>query len=377
MNTAFLKEISSTETKTLKAFINVLKITKAHIDSKPKNIKDYLEYRGKIEKYLSYPFSKKLKTLVTDTDKKVKDYNDHNTNKPANSKAFNSQYKKFRNAFLNKGDLDELHKMATSISKITDSINEANKDQSELITKTNPFEISPLSSFFSGGKKAGLLHSFTPDDMDRILRTDLTKFKYSYLKLPDHDDYQYMVYFIENLKDSQKPIEVSSSQQKYIADFKYATKETYKALDKLVDKYLFSNDKKIIQEIMTRMQEFPELVKINDAHKRKIKTVFRGIPVQEENSFNTSKYIEQDKRTRFVATSESHHAAENFAKAKGHLDSVANSSGGVIIVYNVNSDSILLDTSIFGSAFGEAEILIDATKAKVQEAEYYDWEQDY
>lgn len=377
MNTAFLKEISSTEIKTLKAFINVLKITKNHIDSKPKNIKDYLEYRGKIEEYLSYPFSKKLKQLVADTDKKVKDYNDHNTNKPANNKAFTSQYNAFRKAFLNKGNVDDLYKMAASISKITSSINEANKDQSELISKTNPFEISPLNSFFSGGKKTGLLHSFTPDDMDRILQTDLTKFKYSYLKLPDHDDYQYMVYFIENLKDSQKPIEVTPDQQKYMADFKYASKATYKELDALVDKYLFNNDKKIIQEIMTRMQEFPELVKINEQRKRKIKIVFRGIPAQDERSVNTDEYINQDKKTRFVATSESHHAAENFAKAKGHLDSVANSAGGVIIVYNVNADSILLDTSIFGSAFGESEILIDATKAKVQEAEYYDWESDY
>lgn len=376
MNTVFLKEISPNEIKTLKAFLDMLKLAKEHTASKPSTIQDYLTYRNKIEKYLVYPFSKKLKMMIDASDKTVKEHQSHTKNKSPNYKSFNTQYKPFKDLFLSKGNIDELYKMATSIDKISSSIKKANRNEEELISKSNPFEISSLTLFFSGGKKTGLLSQFTPDDMDDLLKIDLNDFKYTYLKLPDHDDYQYLVYFIQNLKNSNKPIEVSAIQQKYIADFKYASKSTYKELDKLVDNYLFNNDKSIIQDILNRMKEFPELIKINEAAKLKIKEVYRGIQEQEEYGSNVQKYINEDKRQKFIATSDTISAAKNFAQAKGHLDSVANSNAGVIITYKVDRHSIVLDTSIFGSAFGESEILIDATKASIKDSEfesYRDW----
>lgn len=69
-----------------------------------------------------------MKKLVTDTDKKVKEYNDHNTTKPANNKEFNSQYKSLKKAFLSDDrDINALYKMATYIGKVTDSIKGAQK----------------------------------------------------------------------------------------------------------------------------------------------------------------------------------------------------------------------------------------------------------
>lgn len=376
MKTAFLREITQKEITTLEAFLDLIKVSRDYYKSKPSTIDEYNKFKKQMSPFLKFPFAKKIREEFAKTDKHISKYNNDNDAKPKNTKAFSSQYNSLKDLYFNKGSIDDMYTIATKLKTTASSINDANIQQTEFIGKTNPFEISPLNSFFSGGKKTGLLSQFTDADIDDLTGKDLSKFKYAYLKLPNHDDYQYMVYFINKLQDSKDPIEVSSTERKYMADFKYATNADYKALDKLVDTYLFNNDKKVIQEILTRMKQFPELVNINNSLKQKTKRVYRGIPEQEHFGSDINKYINEDKRTKIVATSTSAYAAKNFAKAKGHLDSVPNSKAGVIIVYKTKPSDIILHTSIFGSAFGESEILIDASKATVENTEFEYWD-DY
>jgi len=50
----------------------------------------------------------------------------------------------------------------------------------------------------------------------------------------------------------------------------------------------------------------------------------------------------------------------------GHLQSLQSRTTdvGAMLIYEPNIEAIILDTSIFGSAFGEFEVLLDVTKIK-------------
>ena len=55
---------------------------------------------------------------------------------------------------------------------------------------------------------------------------------------------------------------------------------------------------------------------------------------------------------------------------RGHLESSTRRSDyGFMITYSVSSKSIILDTRIFGSIYGEDEIVIDSNKAKIKDIE--------
>ena len=92
-----------------------------------------------------------------------------------------------------------------------------------------------------------------------------------------------------------------------------------------------------------------------------------------EGEYSTKKRIDfilkQEKKNKWVSTSKYDDSAKNFAMQKGHLMGGRNNEWGLLLTYKVNPNSILLDTEIFGSIFGEAEVLIDTSKAKLVDYE--------
>ena len=126
-----------------------------------------------------------------------------------------------------------------------------------------------------------------------------------------------------------------------------------------VNSYLYSNDRDKIPSIINQFKKFPDLE--NEMKNiEKGTTVYRGV-----NIHDTELAKEREQDVKYVATSLFESVAENFAKAKGHLDKERGNETGVMLVYSINPESIVLDTNIFGSVYGEREILIDRTKSKL------------
>jgi len=135
----------------------------------------------------------------------------------------------------------------------------------------------------------------------------------------------------------------------------------------MVTNYLHNGDKKLIPRILKELDDYPELKATNDKRKRQIKQVYRGIGGVGHSS--SSKVIKdmlaKDKKQKVVSASRYDDSAKNFAMHKGHLWGDRNNEWGLLVTYKTSPNSIILDTAIFGGIFGEGEVLIDASKAKV------------
>lgn len=234
-----------------------------------------------------------------------------------------------------------------------------------LANKHNPFyRESPL--FFISNE---FLELFEIDQIKEAASKDLSQFKFSYLPFPldKQDNFQYIAYYILNLRDNQNPVNLSGKEiQKYL-DMAYSGSK-YQELVELVQGYLLQNNFDDIPKIVEMIKEFPEIEKLNNSAKQSITTVYRGIAGESSLEF----ILQQEKANRFVATSDHKSVAENFALQRGHLEAkdTRRSEEAVVLTYSVTPESILLDTTIFGGVFGEGEILIDVSKAVFEDAEF-------
>jgi hypothetical protein len=186
------------------------------------------------------------------------------------------------------------------------------------------------------------------------------------------DEFDYVLHFLLQLNSSPKPRRVTDAGEFRISNkVRYANDGKFERLMKLTDQYLHSNDKELIPEIKALIDSVPEIKRANDKAKLKIKTVYRGIAIGENQSSSSVAIERQERKQRYVATSDSRHAAKNFALQKGHLESDENrrSELGVIITYSVTPAAILFDTRVVDTAYNESEILIDATKATIENIE--------
>lgn len=232
-------------------------------------------------------------------------------------------------------------------------------------------------------KGIGLFGSSEPDDPLReinadtyrkVANVDLTTHNYSYIEFPRvmTGSPEFMAAFVLNLTTGPNPkrLEKPSDLRRHVKQ-NHANSDHFKSLIEMVRRYLQNNERSLIPRIMEELQRYPELVKANKIAKRKIKSVYRGIP-DHEDGLSAKSIIDKDRKSKFVATSDSMHVAMNFAKAKGHLDSQANTDSGWIIEYDAR-DAVILVTSILGTVYGESEIIIDTTKAKVVDVEWHDF----
>lgn len=177
-------------------------------------------------------------------------------------------------------------------------------------------------------------------------------------------DWDHIVYFLTQLKTEGGHVsfQYEGDFRKYMGA-KNAGNEAYQKLAALMDKYLHSNDKDLIPEILEMIDKIPEIKAANEKRKKAITHVWRGVP----GDFTEQELVDHDRQSKYVATSESLRAAKNFALQKGHLESERRSEVGYLIKYEVKPEAILFDTKIIATVFNESEVLIDATKALVTE----------
>lgn len=186
------------------------------------------------------------------------------------------------------------------------------------------------------------------------------------------DEFDYVLHFLLQLGPEAKPRRVTDAGDFRVSNkVRYANNGKFDKLMKLTDQYLHSNDKALIPEIKALIDSIPEIKRANDKAKLKIKTVYRGIAIGENQSSSHAAISREERRLRYVATSDSKHTAKNFALQRGHLegDAVRHSELGAIITYSVTPDAILFDTRVIDTAYNESEILIDATRATIENIE--------
>jgi len=278
-------------------------------------------------------------------------------------------------AAMEAGDMDAIHNVSTALGAILDEL-DAHVDVDKTAKGRMKRTFTKESNWFFGGGATELLDIIDGAMYKKITDLDFGNDLYTYTNFPVNkmeDDLKYLVAFMLNLSETDKPkrIEGNTDFRKYLMLAK-AGSDSYKVLMDMLEEYLRANNKNLIPKIVEYINDHPEIRDANNKAKKKIKHVYRGVPGYSEDSgprLSAQRAVIQDKKQKVVATSPSRSAAENFALAKGHMESERRSEYGYLIEYEVDPESIVLVTYILGTAYGEQEVLIDASKAKVVNVE--------
>ncbi|MFA5025437.1 MAG: hypothetical protein WC503_02960 [Candidatus Shapirobacteria bacterium] len=365
MKTVIPSKISADEIKLIKAFVAMLRITTEFYE-KP-SMKTYPKFKEDIKPYFKYPFSKPVKARIELLDEEFGKIDTAKSNLPEVLNSFSADVAKLE-AMFKAGNFKTGASFASTVNNKIESIKTSQVRHRDILKgRKNPFYVADPFFF----QTTDFIRSFSVEDMKEIINKDYIKFSYSYLHFPKVklDNFQFLVYFIQELKTDETPIELHPHQFNKYSDFLYMESENYGEFKKLIDKYLHSNDKKLIPKLLELLEELPELKAANEKLKKETKIVYRGIggySGEGERGEPTRADIEkEDKRIKYVACSSSRYVAERFAKMIGHLESGRRSDWGTVITYKVSPASIIFDTDTFGGIFGEDEVLIDATKAEI------------
>lgn len=219
-----------------------------------------------------------------------------------------------------------------------------------------------------------LLKHIGETEYNYVKALDFSKVLYTTNDFPHGktDDVDYVLHFLLQLNHSPKPRRITNASDFRTSNkVRYANNGKFEKLMKLTDNYLHSNDVSLIPEIRSLIDSIPEIKRANDKAKLKIKKVYRGLGLSSDQSTSRVSIEREEHRRKYVATSDSRYAAKNFALQKGHLEDEDSrrSEVGIIITYAVTPAAILFDTRVVDTAYNESEILIDATKADIENIE--------
>lgn len=356
------RPINAMERELLKKFQELVLIVYDFDGDKLENFNDF---EKSVSDYLKFPFAKTISNFVN----KVRSYKSEQSEIKdvdgiikRHDEVLDKAMRMFKSGEMDKKLLSELTELNIKLSKTTRTSDQVAK---ELFY--NPYKLSSMRGFFSGRKT--LVGSFDKDDLDDFKKMDLDKPLYTYLNFPKKKlgDFESILYFVKELTDDPKPKRLDKSKIKTFSDYLNDGSEEYAKFVANIDSYLYNNNKKLIDDVLDGIKKYPELQKANEKSKGRITSVYRGIGFyQEDNPPSKEELIKNEKELKYVATSTSESVARRFAEMRGHLERERRSHVGYIIEYEVNSDSVVLDATIFDSPYGEGEILIDATKAKVK-----------
>ena len=320
--------------------------------------KTYQLFKNRILKYNNVPFFGKIKEFIGSTDTSLREIEAADK---TDITQLDQIVKRAETALL-RGNIPEFVRWSNQINAATLS---KRGSQTGFHKHLGPwYKENPL--FFGS---VGLLHKFEKQDQQDIIKTDLTKPMWSYLTIPESQshNYEFLVWWIMKLQTSDQPVEISKKDFVNYAEYAHDGK-IFSEFKNLLTNYLESNQKDLIPKIVSLLNELPDIKQMNDERKNKITTVYRGIAT---DGISHKEILEKEKANRYVATSVYKRVAERFALQIGHLESedARRSEEGAIITYSVDKDSILFDTSILGSVYGEEEVIIDTSKADLVDIE--------
>ena len=360
-------EVPRDVVRTLKLFQTVLRIVFEHYHSEYRrdkrgqlrSLEEFKSLKAKLKQYQSVPFVRPIFAQIEAINRAyIEKYQSQRQLKKQNISAPLAAVM----AAWNTKNISAILQAARPVSALVAQHQRATAEP--LQGKFNPYYIENPLFFIS----ASFLEMFEREQIEAVMNLDLNEYRYSYLPLPPdkQGDFQYLGYYMLKLRNTQDPVSITGKDAKKYFDLAFSGSK-YQELVTDITNYLHNNDKALIPKIVAGIQEFPEIAELNEKAKQGIERVYRGVGGEP----SVTRILQQDRATRFVATSTSHSVAENFALQRGHLEDrrTRRVEDAVIITYAVGPESILFDTTIFGGLFGEGEVLIDVTKAAVEETE--------
>lgn len=323
----------------LKEFQSFIKTIWQHFDKKS-NItpEDFRKLRKVIKQYQHKPYAKPVINFVKDYTNRLLTSLRQKRRVKYDSTIFSS-INQMEKLFLAK-KYDTILQNAPAFIESVNSLKNAN-------TQVLSHASNPLRIQFSPFGKNMLLDKFGQEEFEKFLKIDIEKNQYSTIPWKDAflNDYVYMIYFIMNLQSSKV---IQDFEAYTYTNLLYYGDPDFSHLKRLVDEYLHANRKKLLVEILERMKKFPELVRLNNQTRNSVSKVYRGIA----GDFEPEEGL--------VATTTSKYVAKEFAYGRGNVR-----TDGEVVTYEVEPKDIVLDTRIFGGAYGESEIIINATTASL------------
>ena len=323
----------------------------------------FMNFVSDINQFRKFKFSDRLFSNIDEILNKIQASDSAKIQKDSIYEIYFKEIDKLYNLFMNKNVDGILKYNLSKIQNERNKLEQINLNRSAIVKISNPYYVQSSWLFVTND----FIENFDEEDLENLSNKDLSKYKYTYLEFPTNrlDNYQYLVYFITQLTDSDKPVRLNGKDFIRWSEMLYSD---YSEISDLVHRYLYNNDRNLVPKILKLLPKYPDLYDANEKSKNQTKEVYRGLGFY-DNVPNDTEIIKKEKKSKYVATSAYENVAKRFAEMIGHLETERRSpeGDGRIIVYTVNNKSILIDFSIFGSAFGETEILIDSTKAKIKE----------
>lgn len=280
-----------------------------------KTRKSFNEFKSKMQPFLKYPYSKPIKITIDQIEDQLSKIENARIEVPSILPKYSSEIEKLEKLFLSK-NISAAITQAKKVKAMSSSLKLANQTKNQVFkSNKNPFEIQdPL--FFQTND---FIRSFGLNDMKSLINKDIKQFKFSYLVFPKNmlNNYQYLVYFIQQLQDKNDPVALGNSQYIKWQDYFYQNKEEFNKLKKLADEYFHSNDKKKLIDLMNLLEKFPELKETNEKLKYSYSTLFRGLGWRSEQQRPSDTEIErQEKKSKYVSTSKFISVATRFAEGR-------------------------------------------------------------
>lgn len=269
-------------------------------------------------------------------------------------------------AAFRSGDMNQIRQTGKLLDKYTPAfVRSLERDSDIKNIVRNPVKKSAM--LFGSGYSNELVPQFETDDAKRLIDLDLDEFQYSPVPFPSGtDDVEEVIFFMQNLKATDDDIEVDGKSAIRLLQMS-TSKELMKEFGEQLEKYLQGWDQKALAFVMKTVNEVPLLKQLNDRAKQNLTgaELYRGVGIDEDNEdiYDGDDVAAQELSKKTVAVSRSYHAALNFAYKRGHMmGDVSNTDRSFMLTYTPEPNDIVLALEIFGSVYGESEIIIRPTK---------------
>lgn len=377
-----VRKITPDEKDMAETFQDFLRTFYSAFSDKDKlDYKKYSALKKSVKRFSNYPWYATAKNFFDTNDKRFLEYFKDRRTKNRVTYEETKQINDHVLQIFNSKNVDKIISMKAELTRYTDAYIKASRDISREVS--NP--LNKANPMIFGSKN--FMFKFEQDEVDQILSKNLSEFKYTMMpqSQTNAEDYQYMAYWIMQLKDTDEDVVLNAGNLKKYAEYVYDTPE-FKEYLKKVKSFLSDNKRSLLPEILEELQLYPSLKSANDKQKQKIDTVYRGIGFYAEDHDDTmdeNDIMAEEKKRRILSTSKRKYVAQNFEHMIGHMESGRRSDVGYMITYELTSEAVLLDTNIFGGIFAEDEVIIDFNKIKGYDIKIsykrdddYDWDDD-
>lgn len=359
--------LTEQEQQALQAFQTVLRIIAAfYKDSKGDVDEAFNTTVSKLEEYYDYGFMQPVKKWVTASKEKIDQIEHAKTVVPKISSSIPQLVKTMQSALM-KNDVDTFLRAGNSSQRVVNALATSSKNKRKEISNINQRPLYIQDPIFFD--TANFLRAFEQTHQEKVTALDPSKM-YTYMPAPIDDNFQFFAYWCLELSDTDETATLSKTQmQKYIR-IKYKDNPVFVELVEEVKNYLYDNNKSRIDRAVALLNKFKDLKRLQQELNSDTSVLYRGINMSDDEELSYAELYAREMEQKYVATTDSEAIAKRFATKEGTVLNNPNQTPGWVITYNVDPKDIVIDTQLFGTAYGgEREIIINPKKAKLSDAD--------